>query len=294
MIKIYNDRILLESEEKAQKLASIGFGADFEGKTSGPLFCELLAKSVDAQVLTDGPKGCLDCGGIISPVTTISETFGKITCYPSRCEVCRQLQYAKFQDEEIKKVFEIKKIRCAGIQNKQILHNRIAIRYENIKLGYDQQSAFINYLGEVLDGKEFCGAYVYGPTGTGKTFLSKLLHNELLARFRDSCFVKAVDLALIMRRETFGDRYKEVLHDFQTVETLIIDDFGTQKNTDFVKETIFSVFDYRYENDKRTIITSNLTADDLEEMDSRLSSRFRDRGWMRHIFLQGRDFRLIH
>ena len=65
-------------------------------------------------------------------------------------------------------------------------------------------------------------------------------------------------------------RFEEV----RTAPLLILDDLGTQSTTPWVKEKLYQLFNYRYNAELPTVIT---TASSLEEMDPRLRSRMIDR-----------------
>jgi len=171
-----------------------------------------------------------------------------------------------------------------------------AVGWSDIQKSHSFQNQFIRMIELAIDSPDkLPSLFVYGPTGTGKTFLSKLLHNELLRGFNDSCFVKAVDLALILRKASISrEGTGDIIQEFRCCDTLIIDDFGTQKNTEFIKEAIFSVLDARYDNKRRTIITTNMTMTDVIEVDPRLQSRLSDRSWMVPVEMMGLDIRKIN
>ena len=247
-------------------------------------------KAVLPQNVRNDPSPC-QCGQAVSCYTTtvVGEEF---KFWPQSCEQCRVKAYREHLDEDARNAYQSRSGRCSGHQNRKITHGGVEIGLDDYRR-IPSQADLCNYMVSLLRGQSSVGAYIYGPTGTGKTFLMKVLNNELINRNRDVCFIKAVDLALVLRKETFGDNYKGVLNELRNVEILIVDDYGTQKNTDFVKEAIFSIFDYRYDNAKTTIITSNLTSEDLDEADKRLSSRINDKNWMADLLVKSRDIRQI-
>ncbi|MEJ2599654.1 MAG: ATP-binding protein, partial [Anaerolineales bacterium] len=65
-------------------------------------------------------------------------------------------------------------------------------------------------------------------------------------------------------------RFEEV----RTTSLLILDDLGTQSMTPWVREKLYQLFNYRYNAELPTVVT---TADALDEMDPRLRSRMLDR-----------------
>mgnify|MGYP001571990796 CR=1 FL=1 len=272
-------KLKCESEERVAAV----YRSDFMTKC--------LVNGSGAQAFAE--QGICPCGAPLAVFTTQGESYGVLSVLPTVCDACKGEAWRAHEFEMLRGAHDASKVRCAGYQNKPAVQQGKVVDYNDVKSDFAFQSSFMEYIVTVMDGNDTVGAFVYGPTGTGKTFLCKMLHNELLKNYRNSCFIKAVDLALVMRKETFGDQYKEVLRDFRNVETLIIDDFGTQKDTDFVRETIFAVIDTRYDNHKRTIFTTNLKTEDIEKQDRRLSSRLQDPRFCRELKLAHKDLRTI-
>ncbi len=243
------------------------------------------AKDINAE------KKCDRCGSPVTWLVTKSEVYGEIACIPAECSACRKLTVDEHTEQERRQNFMLVVGKCGGYQNREAFFRGRAVTWEDISKDYLYQREFLRYLPDAVDGKENRGAFVFGPTGTGKTFLSKLLHNELLAAFKHSCFIKAVDLAILIRRIGMDRTAGHILDELRHVHTLIVDDYGTQKNTEWVKEAIYSIFDYRYDNKKRTVLTTNMRIVDILNEDSRLGSRFSDPAWMLKIELSGHDMR---
>jgi len=233
-------------------------------------------------------QGKCECGNTIKAISTVSERLGTIKLLPKECEVCTVKYEAEYQKQQAIEAFKSRNQKCCGYQNREAIHQGRIIDWGDIADGYSFQKQIFDYIQEFIKGKRK-SAYIYGASGTGKTFLSKILHNSLLSDFKDSCYIRAVDLAITLRKECFGENYKTVLKDFQTVPLLVIDDFGTQKNTEWVSETLFAILDYRYIQNLPVVFTSNIPP--LELGQPRLSSRIIDRKWCDTINLQGNDLR---
>jgi DNA replication protein DnaC len=69
---------------------------------------------------------------------------------------------------------------------------------------------------------------------------------------------------------TLDRRFEEIRH----TSLLILDDLGTQSTTPWAKEKLYQLFNFRYNSELPTVITSSTS---LEEMDPRLRSRMLDR-----------------
>ncbi len=68
---------------------------------------------------------------------------------------------------------------------------------------------------------------------------------------------------------SYDHRFEEV----RTTPLLILDDLGTQSMTPWVREKLYQLFNYRYNAELPTVIT---TANSLDEIDPRLVSRMLD------------------
>lgn len=135
----------------------------------------------------------------------------------------------------------------------------------------------------------------YGNVGTGKTFLSCCIAKELMEtgfsvtyKSADRLFKDLVDLR-------FGDdknEYFSFIEDLDQCDLLIIDDLGTEAITERVKADLFTCLNNRDLLKKATLISTNLTLDELnrrysERIFSRISSHFT------FCKFEGRDIRML-
>ncbi len=116
-----------------------------------------------------------------------------------------------------------------------------------------------------------------GSYGSGKTHLAAAIANYRADSNAPPLFVVVPDL-MDHLRATFNPsstisldrRFEEV----RNAPLLILDDLGTQSTSPWVKEKLYQLFNLRYNAELPTVITS---ANDLNEMDPRLRSRFLDK-----------------
>ena len=249
------------------------------------MLCGLIARWFDISI--GDVKPC-SCGNPAREMTTKCEEFGVITGHSAKCDICKEKEYQSYLEDLRKQKYEQDMNLCCGFQNKLAKVNGEAVEWDSMR-EYVSQKSLTNYVNSVIARETNKGAYISGRTGTGKSYWCKLLTNALIYELRNVCYIRAVDLALSLRKEAFADRYKQVLGEFAGVDVLIVDDFGTQKNTEWVSETMYAIFDKRYEDGKITIITSNILLSELEH--DRLSSRFSDGKWMEKIYIEGADIR---
>ncbi len=130
-----------------------------------------------------------------------------------------------------------------------------------------------------------------GGYGCGKTHLAAAIANERLARSEAVLFIVVPDLLDHLRatfaptsRVTYDDRFESV----KTAPLLILDDLGAQVTTQWAQEKLFQLFNYRYNAQLPTVITTNR---ELEEIDPRVRSRLADATFCKIVTLLAPDFR---
>ena len=122
--------------------------------------------------------------------------------------------------------------------------------------------------------------------GSGKTMLAVALANELIKKHkRYAKFATSLDI-LDEIRATYDPHNEnsesKLLEDLAKADFLIVDDFGTERVTDWVGEKFYQIINGRYINKKITIFTSN---HDLKELkyDERVKSRISERSFKVHF-----------
>jgi DNA replication protein DnaC len=112
------------------------------------------------------------------------------------------------------------------------------------------------------------GLYLWGNPGTGKTLLSTIILTELITRYAiEGRFLKISRNFFDRIRSTFHEgsehfgKGNEIETEIANIDVLVIDDFGTQRNTQWELETLYDLVDARYEAEKFTIFTSNFDPD---------------------------------
>ena len=127
-------------------------------------------------------------------------------------------------------------------------------------------------------GKTYQNLYFCGTVGTGKSFLSACIADRLLAGGCSVIYYSAASLFDSLASLSFGRASREELEEFTTLlyrcDLLIIDDLGTELTNSFVASALFNCLNERHLNRKPTIISTNLSLQDLQ-------SRYSDRVFSR-------------
>ena len=86
------------------------------------------------------------------------------------------------------------------------------------------------------------GLLLWGPVGTGKSFIAGCIANALLDQ---GVPVMMTNFARLLNKLTdmcVGDR-NAYIDSFNSFPLLIIDDLGVERNSEFAREQVFSVID---------------------------------------------------
>ncbi|WP_034445363.1 ATP-binding protein [Butyrivibrio sp. AE2032] len=131
---------------------------------------------------------------------------------------------------------------------------------------------------------DYQNLFIYGTVGTGKSFLSICVADELLKKGHSVIYFSSIGLFEMIAESTFDYKAKEELRalyeDIYNCELLIIDDLGSERITNLVTSELFSLLNERDNRKKSTIITTNFSLEGLQQtysdrIFSRITSNFR-------------------
>ena len=125
--------------------------------------------------------------------------------------------------------------------------------------------------------------FLYGKTGVGKTHIAvSILRRIIVRKFADNCYFKSMARLMLELRDVYASdnsesSEKSITDTYTRLSLLILDDLGAEKPTDFTERVLYNIIATRLDNQLRTIITSNLSVDEVNEIygpriGSRLSS----------------------
>ncbi|MCJ7511364.1 MAG: ATP-binding protein [Anaerolineales bacterium] len=156
---------------------------------------------------------------------------------------------------------------------------------------YHQESLELAFLAcqhyaHTLDG----WLLLQGGYGCGKTHLAAAIANECVSLGVPTLFLTVPDLLDSLRATydtediTFEARFDQI----RNAQLLVLDDLGTQHATEWAREKLFQILNYRYINHLPVVLTTNLP---LDEIDGRLRSRLSDPELVAHVLIQAPDYR---
>ncbi len=143
--------------------------------------------------------------------------------------------------------------------------------------------------------EDYHNLFFYGTVGTGKSFLSGCIANELIRSGHSVVYFSALSLFEGLAYYSFDSREKAKLHSFYEdiygCDLLVIDDLGTETTNTFINSQLFACLNERQLRRNATIISTNLN---LEELQARYSDRIFSRLTSNFMFykLTGPDIRI--
>ncbi len=114
-----------------------------------------------------------------------------------------------------------------------------------------------------------------GDTGLGKTYLMNAIAKDVLDKGYTVFYQKAPNMLDKLMQTKYEDskEYNALVESILNVDLLVIDDL-TEKTTDSKNIELFTIIDYRLNNSKSTIISTNLTLEEMQDIyEDRVISR---------------------
>ena len=137
------------------------------------------------------------------------------------------------------------------------------------------------------------GLWFDGPVGTGKTSLAILVAKAAKDAGR-SYAVYPVPRLLAEIKRTFdrdsGDNYLAFFRRLCSVDVLVLDDLGAEKQTEWVLEQLYSIVNERWQDRRAIVVTTNIPDADPEAPGRMLTASTRElRDAVKGGRLDGRD-----
>ncbi|MBN2006452.1 MAG: ATP-binding protein [Anaerolineae bacterium] len=241
------------------------------------------------EELQRGILACNRCHGIgyySLDVPVTDERFGKLIdcpdCIPFKTELRRREQFVRLTPL----IAPYSLLRGALLEHEFSNFDRAATQTTDGLNPYDVARNWA--LAVIGKGEAPPWAYIYGDAGNGKTHLLAAAANGL-ARARVPLIFATMPDTLAMILDASMEMRETVIRYLQTVPVLLLDDFGTEKTTDWKVETTFRIINWRYTERRPTLFSSNIPPAYLPEI--RISSRILDKAVCTVVFNQATNYR---
>ena len=219
---------------------------------------------------------------------------------PYQCPDCRDTGYINgekchcFRQEEISILYDQSHLQLlTRTQNFDTLREDF-YKGEDLKRFRAARNVSLHFARQF--GREYSNLYFLGTVGTGKSFLSVCIAREVLSAGYSVLYFSAASLfdrlAGLVYNYRSREDFQHFVDDLYHCDLLIIDDLGTELTNQFVSAQLFACINERHLNRKPTVISTNLSLEDLQK---RYSDRVFSRITSGYICckLTGKDIRLL-
>jgi len=139
------------------------------------------------------------------------------------------------------------------------------------------------------------GIIFIGKVGVGKTHLACSIAKQAIRSGFDVKFFSSSELLEEIRLSFNDEGLREKLKNIHLADLWILDDFMTERVSEWVKEKIFTLLSYRYSNSKSTIITTEFLIEEIrlkyDAFGKKLTSRLTEANLNEIVHIDAEDFR---
>lgn len=147
-------------------------------------------------------------------------------------------------------------------------------RFENDRYKERYIDISKRYAKGIVEEKEIKKGIIFmGNSGAGKTFASSCIANYLMDNGKT---VLIINFGLYLNRikREWAEAENDILNYIKLCDLFIIDDFGSERNTEFAIEKAFLLIDTGYRSEKPMIMTTNLS---FYQLESKFTTKIKSR-----------------
>lgn len=238
----------------------------------------------------DGLVYCGKCGSRKQLRVKFGDKTHVVRCV-CKCE-SKELEEKKKQEEYEEQMRRINRLKEASMMDKkyrEVTFDKYEVREENKKV-FEMAKKYADRFQDMY--KKNQGLLLYGPVGTGKSFTAACIGNYLLNNAKPVIMTSFVK---ILQDIWENDREAEYITILNSASLLIVDDLGTERETDYALEKVYNIIDSRVRANKPMVITSNLELNDMMECEDIRKKRIYDRilECCYPMYVGGKSFRMM-
>ncbi|MGF3182786.1 ATP-binding protein [Facklamia sp. P12934] len=235
------------------------YNLDRDYEKEGHVYCKSCNEQVDGEVI---------------------DFINKKMIFRRACKCDREREKLEKERQRALKVEEIKR-RCF-VERSQ---SQYTFRNSDEVIDKDLIRKARNYVEKFEEmKKDNIGLIIYGGVGSGKTYLTCSIVNDIIEKHLYEC--KVMNFSQILndlQKGGFNLDRNEYINSLASKTLLDLDDFGIERDTEYALEQVYNVINARYQKSKPTIITTNIDYRELEReqenlMLARIYSRILEMG----------------
>lgn len=195
-------------------------------------------------------------------------------------------KYEQQKNDKIKRLFEENSLINKDLQ--KATFDNYTSKNEELQKALKVAKRYV----ETFDKEEPRNLLLYGNYGTGKSHLSVGIIKELIKKEITSIFISMPKLHTKLKNsydKKSETREEEIMKALEGIELLVLDDIGSEHDTEWANSKLFEILDSR--QGKHNIFTTNLNEDELKK-------HVGDRNYSRLMYnthlikMTGKDYRL--
>ena len=199
-------------------------------------------------VVIDGIRHCAKCG---KKVETILDFMGEKKSFPCICDCERK----KLEEQESRITNEEKD------RNRHICFSDMEMcdwTFENDDMKEQRLSNAMKKYSDNFEKylRENKGLLLYGSVGTGKSYYAAAICNRVI----DNGFTAKMTnfQTIINQMNNSWEGRNEYIHQLCSYSLLVLDDLGTERQSEYMQEQVYNIVNARYVTKKPLIVTTNI------------------------------------
>lgn len=228
-------------------------------------------------VADDGLIHCGKCHGKKQtrlPASTFTRGREMIVRCICQCKV-EENKHRKEEEERKEAMERIERLKSASLIDDKLRNARLSTfqKDANNQKVYALVERYVEKFDEMY--RERQGLLFWGTVGTGKSYTAACIANELLER--NIPVVMTSFVKILQNIQGNPEEEKVFINRLNDARLLIIDDLGTERNTDYALEKVYNIIDSRYRAGKPLILTTNMTVKEMQDTTDIRYKRIYDR-----------------
>lgn len=216
-------------------------------------------------VAEDGLIHCGKCHGKKQTRLPASAfTDGREMIVHCICKCQAEANERKKEEEECRETMErIERLKSTSLIDNKLKNAKLRTFQkdsDNQKV-YTLAERYVERFDEMYQKRQ--GLLFWGTVGTGKSYTAACIANELLER--NIPVVMTSFVKILQNIQGNQEEEKIFMRYLNDARLLIIDDLGTERNTDYALEKVYNIIDSRYRAGKPLILTTNMTVKEMQE-----------------------------